>query len=191
MTCQGSTHHPQKAAKARKTLPLHSSQFGLHQSSEVPICCTTARHRKTQPEKEMEPAAAAGESRDPPPPPSENPSPVEAFSSSAAVTDAPGTQAREVAAAMEAVERDATAIAESYASLFASLRVALSNVTSTSVENMECLGDVVGRLQESALEASSKGNKYINSCLRLNEEMRGLESLAMQLYPFVSLLVKS
>jgi hypothetical protein len=33
-----------------------------------------------------------------------------------------------VAAAMEAVERDAVAIAESYASLFASLRIALSNV---------------------------------------------------------------
>ncbi|KAJ1290922.1 hypothetical protein BS78_02G279200 [Paspalum vaginatum] len=141
----------------------------------------------------MEPAAAAGESRDPPPPP-ENPSPVEAFSPSA-ITAAPGTQApappgaREVAAAMEAVERDAAAIAESYASLFASLRVALSNVTSTSVENMECLGDVVGRLQESALEASSKGNKYINSCLRLNEEMRGLESLAMQLF-YVKMLIR-
>ena len=35
---------------------------------------------------------------------------------------------REVAAAMEAVERDAAAIAESYASLFASLRITLSNV---------------------------------------------------------------
>uniref|UniRef100_K3ZX71 BLOC-1-related complex subunit 6 C-terminal helix domain-containing protein n=3 Tax=Setaria TaxID=4554 RepID=K3ZX71_SETIT len=141
---------------------------------------------ETQPE-EMEPAAAAVESPDPPPsPPLEGPSPAETSSSPAA---APGTQSpapappgtREVAAAMEAVERDAAAIAESYASLFASLRVALNNVTSTSAENIECLGDVVGRLQESALEASSKGNKYINSCLRLNEEMRGLESLAMQL----------
>ncbi|EER97220.1 uncharacterized protein LOC8080683 [Sorghum bicolor] len=140
---------------------------------------------------DMEPAAAAGEFRDPPPPPPpEGLSTVEPLPSSSATAGvAPGTQApapappgaREVAAAMEAVERDAAAIAESYASLFASLRVALSNVTSTSAENMECLGDVVGRLQESALEASSKGNKYINSCLRLNEEMRGLESLAMQL----------
>ncbi|XP_066397748.1 uncharacterized protein [Miscanthus floridulus] len=150
----------------------------------------------------MEPAAAAGESRDPPPPPppppppedlsTVEPSPSSSSSSSTTAVVAPGRQApapagaREVAAAMEAVERDAAAIAESYASLFASLRVALSNVTSTSAENMECLGDVIGRLQESALEASSKGNKYINSCLRLNEEMRGLECLAMQLYPFVS-----
>lgn len=52
-----------------------------------------------------------------------------AFSSSSPSAHAaapPG--AREVAVAMEAVERDAAAIAENYASLFASLRVALSNV---------------------------------------------------------------
>ncbi|KAM3366099.1 hypothetical protein ACQJBY_015558 [Aegilops geniculata] len=113
----------------------------------------------------------------------EDPSPAR-FSSTVAAAPAttvtsPG--AREVAAAMEAVERDAAAIAESYASLFASLCITLSNVTSTSADNMECLGEVVGRLQESALEASSRGNKYIHSCLRLNEEMQGLESLSMQL----------
>ncbi|CAN6199013.1 unnamed protein product [Urochloa humidicola] len=133
----------------------------------------------------MEPATAAGESPDPPPSPlPEEPSPSNTSASSAPVPDTPAPAppgAREVAAAMETVERDAAAIAESYASLFASLRIALSNVTSTSAGNIECLGDVVGRLQESALEASSKGNKYIDSCLRLNEEMRGLESLAMQL----------
>ncbi|KAG2636948.1 uncharacterized protein LOC120658448 [Panicum virgatum] len=124
----------------------------------------------------MEPATVAGKSPDPmPSPPPEVPSPVVNSSSPAASSAPPG--AREVAA----VERDAAAIAESYASLFTSLRLALSNVTSTSAENMKCLGDVVGRLQESALEASSKGNKYINSCLRLNEELRDLESLAMQL----------
>ncbi|XP_051216045.1 uncharacterized protein [Lolium perenne] len=114
----------------------------------------------------------------------EDPSPLSSSSSSSApatVATAAPPEARKVAAAMEAVERDAVAIAESYASLFASLRIALSNVTSTSAENMECLGEVVGRLQESALEASSKGNKYIHSCLRLNEEMRGLESLSIQL----------
>ena len=93
----------------------------------------------------MEPAAAAGESRDPPPsPPPEDlstvePSPSSSSSSFATAVVAPGTQApappgaREVAAAMEAVERDASAIAESYASLFASLRVALSNVRTLSL----------------------------------------------------------
>uniref|UniRef100_A0ACD5UYI6 Uncharacterized protein n=1 Tax=Avena sativa TaxID=4498 RepID=A0ACD5UYI6_AVESA len=132
--------------------------------------------------------ADATSSPNPPPAPEEasqeDPSPVRSSSSSSVSTpeakEVP-PDARKVAAAMEAVERDAVAIAESYASLFASLRIALSNVTTTSAENMECLGEVVGRLQESALEASSKGNKYIHSCLRLNEEMRGLESLSIQL----------
>uniref|UniRef100_A0A0E0I0T7 Uncharacterized protein n=1 Tax=Oryza nivara TaxID=4536 RepID=A0A0E0I0T7_ORYNI len=92
----------------------------------------------------MEEPAAAAASPDPPEDPS--PSPSSAPSPAAA---APPPGPRELAAAMEAVERDVAAISDSYASLFASLRVALANVTSTSAENMECLGDVVGRLQES------------------------------------------
>ena len=52
-------------------------------------------------------------------------------SSSPAASPAP-PGAREVAAVMEAVERDAAAIAESYASLFTSLRVALSSVRTLS-----------------------------------------------------------
>uniref|UniRef100_A0A0E0LKP3 Uncharacterized protein n=1 Tax=Oryza punctata TaxID=4537 RepID=A0A0E0LKP3_ORYPU len=90
-----------------------------------------------------EPAAAVAASPAPP----ENPSPSSSGPSPAGTAPPPGP--RELAAAMEAVERDAAAIADSYASLFASLRLALANVTSTSAENMECLGDVVGRLQES------------------------------------------
>jgi hypothetical protein len=61
----------------------------------------------------------------------EDPSPLSSSSSSSApatVATAAPPEARKVAAAMEAVERDAVAIAESYASLFASLRIALSNV---------------------------------------------------------------
>ncbi|XP_022738588.1 uncharacterized protein LOC111291219 isoform X2 [Durio zibethinus] len=54
-------------------------------------------------------------------------------------------------------------------------------VTSGSVDHMRCFGDAAGRLQESALDAATKGNRYINSCLRLNEEMRGIDSLATQL----------
>ncbi|KAF3335557.1 hypothetical protein FCM35_KLT20064 [Carex littledalei] len=88
---------------------------------------------------------------------------------------------REIVKALETVERDSVAIAESFTSLFSSLQLSLSDATSTSIENMECFNEVIGRLQESALDAASKGNKYINSCLRLNEEMRGLETLAMQL----------
>ncbi|OAY56469.1 uncharacterized protein LOC110603346 isoform X1 [Manihot esculenta] len=83
--------------------------------------------------------------------------------------------------ALEVVERDSLAIAESFTSLFASLRLALSEVTSNSVDHMDCFSDASGRLQESVLDAATKGNRYINSCLRLNEEMKGIDSLAAQL----------
>ncbi|CAL9125098.1 unnamed protein product [Musa textilis] len=81
-------------------------------------------------------------------------------------TSAAATSPGEILRALQVVERDSVAIAESYASLFSSLRIALSEVTSTSIENMQCFNDVVGRLQESALDAATKGNRYINSCLR-------------------------
>ncbi|KAL2940443.1 Protein MucB, partial [Bienertia sinuspersici] len=51
--------------------------------------------------------------------------------------------------ALEVVERDSLAIAESYTSLFASLRLALSEVTSTSVDHIQCFSDASGKLQES------------------------------------------
>ncbi|KAI7989837.1 hypothetical protein LOK49_LG13G01150 [Camellia lanceoleosa] len=35
--------------------------------------------------------------------------------------------------------------------------------------------------REVTLDAATKGNCYINSCLRLNEEMKGMDSLATQL----------
>uniref|UniRef100_M1AWY8 BLOC-1-related complex subunit 6 C-terminal helix domain-containing protein n=1 Tax=Solanum tuberosum TaxID=4113 RepID=M1AWY8_SOLTU len=54
-------------------------------------------------------------------------------------------------------------------------------VTSTSVDHMICFGDAAGRVQECALDAATKGNRYINSCLRLNEEMKGIDNLATQL----------
>ncbi|KAJ8526925.1 hypothetical protein K7X08_029402 [Anisodus acutangulus] len=85
------------------------------------------------------------------------------------------------------------AVANSYTSLFASLRSTLSDVTSTSVDHMNCFGDAAGRVQECALDAATKGNRYINSCLsnftscskapllRLNDEMKGIDNLATQL----------
>ncbi|KAL6177266.1 hypothetical protein ACLB2K_048792 [Fragaria x ananassa] len=79
------------------------------------------------------------------------------------------------------VERDSLAIAGSFTSLFSSLRLALSEVTSNSVDHMSCFSDAAGRLQESVLDAATKGNRYINSCLRLNEEIKGVENLALQL----------
>ncbi|PKU83617.1 hypothetical protein MA16_Dca019844 [Dendrobium catenatum] len=56
---------------------------------------------------------------------------------------------REIFRALEVVERNSSAIAESYASLFSTLRLALSEVTGNSVENMQCFSDVVGSLQVS------------------------------------------
>ncbi|XP_027081736.2 uncharacterized protein [Coffea arabica] len=90
-------------------------------------------------------------------------------------------ECKDVLKAVEVVERDSVAIAQSFASLFASLRLALSQVTRTSVDHMSCFSDAAGRLQESALDAATKGNRYINSCLRLNEEMKGIDNLASQL----------
>ncbi|XP_040990414.1 uncharacterized protein LOC121237641 [Juglans microcarpa x Juglans regia] len=83
--------------------------------------------------------------------------------------------------ALEVVERDSVAIAESFTSLFSSLRLAISEVTGSSVNHMHCFTDAAGCLQESVLDAATKGNRYINSCLRLNEEMKGMDSLAIQL----------
>ncbi|XP_019225054.1 PREDICTED: uncharacterized protein LOC109206659 isoform X2 [Nicotiana attenuata] len=88
---------------------------------------------------------------------------------------------KEILKAIQIVEKDSMAIAESFTSLFASLRSTLSEVTSTSVDHMNCFGDAAGRVQECALDAATKGNRYINSCLRLNEEMKGIDNLATQL----------
>ncbi|XP_026378919.1 uncharacterized protein LOC113273406 isoform X2 [Papaver somniferum] len=87
----------------------------------------------------------------------------------------------EIFKALEIVEKDSMAIAETYVSLFSSLRLILSEVTSSSVDHMCCFSDAAGRVQESALDAATKGNRYINSCLRLNEEMKSIDSLALQL----------
>ncbi|KAK1436233.1 hypothetical protein QVD17_02012 [Tagetes erecta] len=88
---------------------------------------------------------------------------------------------KEILKAVEAVEKNSVAISDSFSALFASLRHALSDVTSRSVDHVQCFSDAAGRLQESALDSATKGNLYINSCLRLNEEMRGIDTLAMQL----------
>lgn len=83
--------------------------------------------------------------------------------------------------AIEVVERDSVALAESFTSLYDSLRLSLSEATSSSVDHMNCFGDAAGQIQERALDAASKGNRYINSCRRLNEEMKHIDGLAKQL----------
>ncbi|CAK9324155.1 unnamed protein product [Citrullus colocynthis] len=96
------------------------------------------------------------------------------------IEDCTKTQS-EIFKAIEVVEKDSLAIAESFTSLFASLRLVLSEVTSNSIDHMHCFNDAAGRLQESVLDAATKGNRYINSSLRLNQEMKGMDSLAAQL----------
>ncbi|XP_057978297.1 uncharacterized protein LOC131164824 isoform X2 [Malania oleifera] len=93
----------------------------------------------------------------------------------------PSFNQAEIFKALEVVERDSVAIAESFTSLFASLRLALSEVTSSSVDHVQLFSDAAGRLQESALDAATKGSRYINSCLRLNEEIKGIDALAIRL----------
>ncbi|KAL6549978.1 hypothetical protein OROMI_020466 [Orobanche minor] len=77
----------------------------------------------------------------------------------------PSDRRKEILKALEAVERDSASIAESYSRLFASLRLSLSQATSSTVDHMNCFSDAAGRLQECVLDASTKGNRYINSCL--------------------------
>ncbi|KAM7494265.1 hypothetical protein LguiB_028874 [Lonicera macranthoides] len=96
-------------------------------------------------------------------------------------TTSSGQKKKEILKALEVVERDSVAIAESFTSLFASLRSNLSQVTGQSVEHMRCFNDASGHLQECALDAATKGNKYIHSCLRLNEDVKGIDAMAMQL----------
>ncbi|EPS60960.1 hypothetical protein M569_13842, partial [Genlisea aurea] len=93
----------------------------------------------------------------------------------------PSDRRKEILKALESVERDSVAIAESFTSLFASLRKTLSQSTTTTADHMSCFNDAAGRLQECVLDASTKGNRFINSCLRLNEEMKGMEALATRL----------
>ncbi|KAG7546481.1 BLOC-1-related complex subunit 6 [Arabidopsis suecica] len=87
----------------------------------------------------------------------------------------------EILRTLATVEKDSQAIAESFSSLFVSLRSTLFEATGSSVDHMTCFGDAAGRLQENALDAATKGNRYINSCLRLNEEIKGVENLAARL----------
>ncbi|KAH9775511.1 hypothetical protein KPL71_006429 [Citrus sinensis] len=61
----------------------------------------------------------------------------------------PSFNQNDIVKALEVVERDSVAIADSFSSLFASLRLALSEVTSSSVDHMQCFSDAAGRLQES------------------------------------------
>lgn len=82
---------------------------------------------------------------------------------------------------VKAVEDDASAVAGSLATLFSSLQSALSEVTGSSIEHMRCHSEAAGLLQDASIDAAAKGQRFINACLRLNEEMKSTGSLAAQL----------
>jgi len=82
---------------------------------------------------------------------------------------------------VKVVEEDAAAVAGRLAGLFSSLQSALSEVTGSSIEHMRCHSEAAGLLQDASIDAASKGQRFINSCLRLNEEMKSIGSLATQL----------
>lgn len=82
---------------------------------------------------------------------------------------------------VKAVEEDAVAVAGSLAGLFSSLQSALSEVTGSSIEHMRCHSEAAGVLQDASIDAASKGQRFINACLRLNGEMKSVGSLAAQL----------
>ncbi|KAG2240411.1 hypothetical protein Bca52824_090729 [Brassica carinata] len=95
----------------------------------------------------------------------------------------------EILRSLATVEKDSQAIAESFVSLFLSDQ--LSEATSSSVDHMSCFGDAAGSsrnwylkkqiqffFNEFCFRCFPKGNRYINSCLRLNEEIKGVENVA-------------
>ncbi|KAL2609490.1 hypothetical protein R1flu_028063 [Riccia fluitans] len=81
----------------------------------------------------------------------------------------------------DAVEEDAHAVARSLTALLSSLRSALSEVTRSSVAHMRIENEAAGQVQDAAIDAVSKGNRFVNDCLRLNEEMKGMDRVASQL----------
>jgi hypothetical protein len=107
-------------------------------------------------------------------------------STSAHTTTPARSEGRESDVAMavkmvKAVEQDAAAVAGSLATLFSSLQSALSEVTGSSIEHMRCHSEAAGLLQDASIDAAAKGQRFINACLRLNEEMKAMGSLAAQL----------
>ncbi|MCO5591383.1 hypothetical protein L7F22_045366 [Adiantum nelumboides] len=79
---------------------------------------------------------------------------------------------------LEAIEKDAQGVTSSLSSLLWSV---LLTITSSFVQHLECYKNVAGRVLGGALDAAVKGNRFINECLRLNEEMKGMITLATQI----------
>jgi len=70
---------------------------------------------------------------------------------------------REILKAIEVVERDSFAIAQSFTSVFASLRLSLSQSTDTSLHHIQCFTDAAGHLQESGSHPFHFTQIFINN----------------------------
>ncbi|EFJ10707.1 hypothetical protein SELMODRAFT_426939 [Selaginella moellendorffii] len=67
---------------------------------------------------------------------------------------------------LQAVEDEARDAAGSFCSLVASLREAMSEVTGSTRDHLACYNNAAGSLQNGCIDAATKGNKFVNSCLR-------------------------
>eukprot|EP00271_Cylindrocystis_brebissonii_P010830 TRINITY_DN27249_c0_g1_i1.p1 TRINITY_DN27249_c0_g1~~TRINITY_DN27249_c0_g1_i1.p1 ORF type:complete len:107 (+),score=17.36 TRINITY_DN27249_c0_g1_i1:538-858(+) len=82
---------------------------------------------------------------------------------------------------LNTLETDAIAVAEDLTKMIEELRKGLAEATANSVEHMQCHSEVAGELQTATLEAASRGNRFVNECLRLNEEMRDVGQVAARI----------
>ncbi|GJP73365.1 hypothetical protein CLOP_g4090 [Closterium sp. NIES-67] len=77
-------------------------------------------------------------------------------------------------------ERSALGAADAVNSLLDALRAHLKEVTSNTVAHVELERDASKQLQGAAMEAANRGMRFINACMRMNEEMQQLPQLTAQ-----------
>ncbi|KAL2547688.1 Uncharacterized protein Fot_09218 [Forsythia ovata] len=87
---------------------------------------------------------------------------------------------KEIVNALEVLERDSVAIAESFTSLFSSLRLVLSQVTSTSVDHLNCFSDAAGGLQECGKYSYGAVTSPINAIEGMKRGRKSLFSLGKE-----------
>lgn len=86
---------------------------------------------------------------------------------------------RQILEALNEVEKDSVAMKRVTARFSYPCDWPCLRLPESSIEHMHYFNE--GRLQESAPDAATKGNRFLNSCLRLKQEPKGIENLAIQL----------
>ncbi|CAI5489374.1 unnamed protein product [Closterium sp. Naga37s-1] len=77
-------------------------------------------------------------------------------------------------------ERSAMGAADAVKQLLDALRGHLKEVTSNTVAHVEVERDAATRLQGAAMEAANRGMRFINACMRMNEDLQQLPHLTAQ-----------